>query len=109
MDELKFKKCIPCKKGTAALKEKEINLLLQKIDSWDLNENIHLNKTFLFPDFKSALSFVNKVGELSEIENHHPNIIISWGKVEISIWTHVINGLHKNDFILASKIDVLYH
>jgi 4a-hydroxytetrahydrobiopterin dehydratase len=68
----------------------------------------HLAREFEFPDFKTALDFVNRVGALAEEEGHHPDLCLSWGKVEAKIWTHKIEGLTESDFILASKIDLLH-
>jgi 4a-hydroxytetrahydrobiopterin dehydratase len=68
----------------------------------------HIAKSFKFPDFRGALKFVNRIGELAEEQGHHPDIFLAWGKVEITTWTHKINGLTESDFILASKIDQLY-
>ena len=88
--------------------EKEIKSLANKIKGWEIIENHHLSKTFLFPDFKSSLAFVDKVGRIAEAQNHHPNICFTWGKVDISIWTHEINGLSEDDFVLAGRIDNLF-
>lgn len=107
MSNLSKKKCTPCKGGVPPLEEKEINQYLSKLNAWQVVGLHHLSKIFSFPDFKSALAFVNQIGEITEEENHHPIINFTWGKVEISIWTHKINGLHENDFILASKIDTI--
>jgi len=107
MDDLTKKKCVPCMGGIPPLTEGEINKHLSVIKNWHVINNHHIEKTFEFPDFKSALSYVNKIGELAEQENHHPNICFTWGKADVSIWTHKINGLHENDFILAAKIDEL--
>jgi len=68
----------------------------------------HLLKTFTFPDFKTALAFVNRAGEIAEEEGHHPDLLLSWGKVEVKTWTHKIDGLTESDFILAAKIDKLH-
>jgi 4a-hydroxytetrahydrobiopterin dehydratase len=107
MNDLLKKNCVACQGGIPALKEGEIKIYLSEIKDWHVIDNHHIEKTFEFPDFASALSFVNKVGALAEQEGHHPNISFTWGKVEISIWTHKINGLHENDFILAAKVDTL--
>jgi len=107
MKHLSKKKCTPRLGGIPPLMEKEINEYLTKLNGWEVVNLHHLLKIFLFSDFKSALAFVNKAGEISEEENHHPYINFTWGKVEISIWTHKIDGLHENDFILAAKLDEL--
>jgi len=72
---------------------------------WKVVGEHHLEREFKFKDFAAALAFTNKVGALAEAEGHHPDICLSWGKVKVIIWTHKINGLHENDFILAAKID----
>lgn len=107
MSSLIDKNCIPCKGGIPPFTEDQTRSHLELVDGWNVVDNHHIEKTIKFPDFKSALAFVNQVGELAEQENHHPNINFTWGKVEISTWTHKINGLHENDFILAAKIDAL--
>ena len=78
------------------------------LDQWAVIENHHLEKEFLFPNFKEALAFTNTVGRLAEEQKHHPEIHLSWGKVKILLWTHKINGLSENDFILATKCDEAY-
>jgi 4a-hydroxytetrahydrobiopterin dehydratase len=80
----------------------------RQVDGWKIIEEHHLTKTFKFPNFRGALGFVNRVGELAEEQGHHPDIFLAWGKVEITIWTHKVNGLTESDFILAAKIDQLY-
>ena len=72
-----------------------------------MNEEHHITKTFGFPNFRQALGFVNRVGEVAEEQGHHPDIYLSWGKVEIKLWTHKIDGLTESDFIMAAKIDKL--
>ncbi len=107
--DLLEKKCIPCSIGDDPLTKEQVqeNLkLLQK--EWELVEEKKIRRKFKFPDFKSALGFVNKVGELAESEGHHPDICFGWGEVAIELMTHKINGLHENDFILAAKIDKLH-
>lgn len=104
-DDLTKKKCEPCEGGVPPMKEDEIKENLAKVDNWKVIDNHHLIKDYKFKDFKSALEFVNKVGEIAENEGHHPNISFTWGKVQIKTYTHDINGLSINDFILAAKID----
>lgn len=107
MSELASKKCVPCKGGVSPLKGEALLTLQKQVEGWDVVEEHHLSKTFKFPDFRKALDFVNKVGEIAEQEGHHPAITLTWGKVEIKIYTHKINGLTESDFILAAKIDTL--
>jgi len=107
MTNLSKKTCRPCQGGISPLKENEINKFLSKINGWQVIDMHHLLKDFAFADFKSALAFVNQIAGIAEVENHHPELILSWGKVVVSIWTHKIDGLHENDFILAAKIDEL--
>ncbi len=101
------KTCIPCRGGVPALKGKKITKLLEELNGWVVIDEHHLEKTYNFPDFAEALEFTNVVGELAEEEDHHPDIYLAWGKVELKIWTHKIDGLTESDFILAAKIDEL--
>lgn len=102
------KRCVPCEGGVPPVKGKELsNLVGQISERWDVVDEHHLEAAFSFSDFAEALEFTNRVGELSEMEGHHPDILLSYGKVEIKLWTHAIDGLSENDFILAAKIDEL--
>jgi 4a-hydroxytetrahydrobiopterin dehydratase len=103
--ELAEKRCVPCRGGTPPLKREELAKLQPQVPGWQVIDEHHLSKAYKFPDFVTALAFVNRVGEVAEQEGHHPDIYLSWGKVEIRIWTHKINGLTESDFILAAKID----
>lgn len=105
MSELASLTCVPCRGGTPALKGEDLEAMQRKLPSWEVVNEHHLHKAFTFPDFARALGFVNRVGELAEQQGHHPDILLAWGKVEITIWTHAINGLTESDFILAAKID----
>lgn len=106
MATLTEKRCKPCEKGTAPLTETEIQPFLRELDEeWEVVRNHHLERTFKFKNFREALEFTNKVGEIAERENHHPDICLSWGKVTVTLWTHAIDGLSENDFILAAKCD----
>ncbi len=107
MSELSSKTCVPCRGGVPALKGDQITPLLNQIAGWQVVDEHHLKRQYAFPDFVTALSFVNKVGDVAESQGHHPDIYLAWGKVDISIWTHKINGLTESDFILAAKIDEL--
>ena len=102
--ELAKKKCIPCEAGTLPFDEKKINEFMKHISSWALKDN-HLYKKFEFRNFIEAMKFVNSAAKTAENEVHHPDFCVHYNKVEIEIWTHAINGLSENDFILAAKID----
>jgi 4a-hydroxytetrahydrobiopterin dehydratase len=108
MSELASLTCVPCRGGIPPLKGKDLEGMQRKLPGWEVVNEHHLHKAFTFPDFAQALAFVNRVGALAEQQGHHPDILLSWGKVEITTWTHVINGLTESDFILAAKIDQLY-
>jgi 4a-hydroxytetrahydrobiopterin dehydratase len=110
MSDLAAKNCEPCKGGIPPLGGAEIaNLLAQLGSDWEAVAEHHLRKEFKFPDFRTALDFTNQVGAIAEEQGHHPDIYLAWGRVEITIWTHKIDGLHESDFILAAKIDRLQH
>ena len=104
---LASKTCVPCRGGVPPLQGAELAALAKQVDGWAVVEEHHVTRTFKFPDFRQALNFVNKVGELAEEQGHHPDIHLAWGKAEIKIWTHKIDGLTESDFILAAKIDQL--
>lgn len=74
-------------------------------EGWKVIDEHHLEKDYLFKNFREALDFTNKIGEIAEQEGHHPDIILSYGKVKIQLWTHKISGLSESDFILAAKCD----
>jgi 4a-hydroxytetrahydrobiopterin dehydratase len=101
------KECIPCKGEVPALKGADLQKLLGQLSGWEVIKEHHLSKNYKFSDFKTALAFVNRVGELAEKIQHHPDIYFTWGKARIEIWTHKIDGLSESDFILAAKIDKL--
>ncbi len=101
-------KCVPCQAGGEPLDRQAIDKLLGRLtQGWKVIDQRYLEKEYKFKNFRLALDFVNKVGELAESEGHHPDIYLAWGMVKVKLWTHKINGLHKNDFILAAKIDAL--
>ena len=105
MSELASKTCVPCRGGVPPLKGAELEKLKKQLPGWEVVNEHHLHRRFDFPDFVKALAFVNKVGEIAEQQGHHPDILLSWGKAEITTWTHKIDGLTESDFILAAKID----
>ena len=107
MSELASKQCVPCRGGVPPLQGEEINRLLGQLNGWEVVSEHHLKKNYKFADFGETLKFVNRVGELAEEQGHHPDICFGWGKAEITIWTHKIDGLTESDFILAAKIDEL--
>lgn len=107
MSELAGKTCVPCRGGVPPLKGEELLKLAGQVSGWNVIDEHHITKTFTFPDFRQALAFTNKVGELAEQQGHHPDIFLTWGKVDIKTWTHKINGLTESDFILAAKIEKL--
>ena len=109
MSDLVSKKCVPCEGGVLPFDISEIHKYQKKVDGWELKKNeknvFFLEKKFIFKNFISSQNFVNKIGEISEKENHHPDISFGWGYAKIIITTHAIEGLSENDFILAAKID----
>ena len=107
MSELASKTCVPCRGGVPPLKGEELTKLAKQVSGWNVIDEHHIEKTFTFPDFRKALAFTNKVGELAEQQGHHPDIFLAWGKVGIKTWTHKIDGLTESDFILAAKFDKL--
>ncbi len=108
MSQLAEKTCVPCKGGVSPMTGRELQGILKLVPEWKAVNEHHIVRTFGFPDFKQALDFVNRVGEVAEKQGHHPDILLAWGKAEITLWTHKINGLTESDFIMAAKIDQLY-
>lgn len=106
MNELAAKKCVPCKGGVAPLKGRELQDLNHKLGGgWKVAQEHHLEKEFTFKNFREALEFTNRIGEIAEAQNHHPDIYLAWGKVRVTIWTHKIDGLTESDFVMAAKIE----
>ena len=106
MSVLAQKTCIPCKGGVPPLKGEELDALQEKLgNGWQIINEHHLEKEYIFADFRQALDFTVKVGEVAENQDHHPDIYLAWGKVKLTIWTHKIDGLTESDFILAAKAD----
>lgn len=102
------RECEPCHGDVPPLEGEELADLLDELPAgWEVVEGHHLAKTFEFDDFASALDFVNEVGELAEEQGHHPDLHLSWGEVGVEVWTHAIDGLSENDFILAARIERL--
>ena len=107
MSSLAAKTCVPCRGGVPPLRGQELASLHQQVPEWQVVSEHHLVRQFKFPDFKQALAFVNHVGGLAEEQGHHPDIFLTWGKAEVTLWTHKVNGLTESDFIMAAKIDEL--
>jgi 4a-hydroxytetrahydrobiopterin dehydratase len=106
MDELARKNCVPCKGGVPPLKGNDLaRLTLELGNGWSVVNEHHLEREFKFENFRKALDFTNKVGELAEQQNHHPDIYLAWGKVKLTLWTHKIDGLTESDFVFAAKVN----
>jgi 4a-hydroxytetrahydrobiopterin dehydratase len=107
MAELAERQCVPCRGGVPPMKGSEIEKLSNQLQGWQVVNEHHLQKIYQFKDFRETLQFVNRVGELAEEQGHHPDICFGWGKANLTIWTHKIDGLTESDFVLAAKIDKL--
>jgi len=106
MSGLTEKRCVPCEGGMPPLKKAEVEIFLSQVPGWSLNGK-WITKEFKFKNFVAAMKFVNRVADLAEQEGHHPDIHIHYNIVRLDLWTHAIDGLSENDFILAAKIDAL--
>jgi len=108
MTDLAEKRCVPCKGGVPPLKGRAlVDLATELKPGWRVVNEHHLEKEYQFKDFRDALAFTNKVGDLAESQGHHPDIYLAWGKVRLTIWTHKIDGLTESDFVFAAKADKL--
>jgi 4a-hydroxytetrahydrobiopterin dehydratase len=110
MSELVQERCVACRKSAPRVTPAEIAKLKPQIPDWsifDVGGIPRLERIFRFQDFKTALAFTLRVGELAEFEGHHPALLTEWGKVTVMWWTHAIGGLHRNDFVMAAKTDQL--
>ena len=109
MSDLSSNTCAACRIYAPQVSDDEANILLKEIDNWDLihEEVKQLKKTFSFSSYKESVDFSNKIAKMADREDHHPTIILEWGKVTVLWWSHKIKGLHKNDFICAAKTDQL--
>jgi len=104
--ELANEKCVPCRVDIPPMKEPKAQKMLEQIEGWSILESSKkIQKELKFKDFLQAMEFVNKVAQIAQEQGHHPDISISYSKVALTLYTHKINGLHENDFILAAKID----
>ncbi len=107
---LAARKCVPCKGGTSPLKGEALSVLLAELDGpgeWKVVDEHHLEGLYRFKNFREALDFTNRVGEMAEEQFHHPDIHLAWGRVRVEIWTHKIKGLTESDFVFAAKTDAL--
>ncbi len=106
LDDLAGQACVVCKGGVPPLKGAALNKYAGQLgNGWQVIQEHHLEKEYKFKDFRQGLDFTNRVGELAEKENHHPDIYLAWGKVKVTLWTHKIDGLTESDFVMAAKIE----
>ena len=105
MSDLALNTCEACRIDAPIISDNEASMLIKEIEGWDLiNDGIKkLKKEFSFSNYSDSVDFSNKVADMAEQEDHHPQIILEWGKVTVIWWSHKIKGLHKNDFICAAK------
>lgn len=111
MSDLSAGSCEPCRIGAPLLSDEELATLSAQIPDWKIIEVDAIKRVtrqFSFDNFKGAIAFANKVGEIAEGEGHHPAILVEWGSTTVTWWTHKIKGLHNNDIIMAAKTDVLF-
>ena len=106
---LENKKCVPCEVGGKALESNEIAIFAEDLKDWEVIESKKLTRQFKFKDFKESMDFVNKVAEMADREGHHPDIHISYNKVNLELTTHAVKGLTENDFIIVSKIEKIWY
>ena len=107
--DLAKRQCVPCQGGVPPLEGEELYELHRTLgNGWQLIADHHVKKTFKFEDFATALEYINRVGAMAEEQGHHPDIFLAWGKVDVMVWTHKIDGLTESDFIFAAKADELY-
>ena len=110
MSALMAEKCVACRADAPLVSDAELRDLRREIPDWRVVERegiTRLERVFTFPDFAVALAFTNRVGASAEAEGHHPALLTEWGRVTVTWWTHVIKGLHRNDFVMAAKTDAL--
>ncbi|MCA1630382.1 MAG: 4a-hydroxytetrahydrobiopterin dehydratase [Acidobacteria bacterium] len=107
MEDLASRKCVPCHGGVPRLRGDELAEFASRVPAWEIVEEHHLRRRYKFSNFRDALAFVNRAGEVAENEGHHPDISFGWGYCDVTIYTHAIDGLSESDFILAAKIERL--
>ena len=106
MTDLRAKRCLPCEGGVPKLDAAEVARLAPEVPAWSTSGE-RLHRKFVFKNFVEAMRFVNRMADVAEAEQHHPDFTVHYREVDVTIWTHAIGGLSENDFILASKIDAL--
>ncbi|MDX1396309.1 MAG: 4a-hydroxytetrahydrobiopterin dehydratase [Gemmatimonadota bacterium] len=107
-DRLAGMQCVPCRGGVPPLEGEELERLEEELaGGWRVIDGHHLEKEYTFPDFASALAFVNRVGEMADEQDHHPDIYLAWGRARVQIWTHKIDGLTESDFVFAARCETL--
>jgi 4a-hydroxytetrahydrobiopterin dehydratase len=111
MTSLSELRCVACRGGAPTLTESQIEQFMPQVPEWqvkEVNGEKRLERLFKFKNFAEALVFTDKIGALAEQEDHHPMIVTEYGRVTVAWWTHIIRGLHQNDFIMAAKTDQIY-
>jgi len=104
--DLAQNQCIPCRGGIPALKGDALQKMFALLGSgWEVIDEHHLEKLYTFPNWAKAMALANKISEIAEEQNHHPDLYVSWGKVKVRIWTHKIDGLTESDFYFAAKVE----
>jgi 4a-hydroxytetrahydrobiopterin dehydratase len=106
MDDLRAKRCVPCRRGTPKLDAAEVARLAPQVPAWSVAGD-RLRRKFVFATFADAMRFVNRIADVAEAEDHHPDFTVHYREVDVALWTHVVGGLSENDFIVAAKIDGL--
>lgn len=108
MSDLAQRECVPCKGGVPPLRGEDLRKLHEELGGgWRVVDEHHLEKDYAFKNFREALEFTTRVGEMAEAQGHHPDIYLAWGKVKLQVWTHKIDGLTESDFVFAAKADRL--
>jgi 4a-hydroxytetrahydrobiopterin dehydratase len=107
MTDLADRTCVPCRGGVPPLAGRDLETLARQVSGWEVVGEHHLKREFQFENFREALEFVNRIGEVAEDQGHHPDVSFGWGRAEVVIFTHAIDALTESDFILAAKIDRL--
>jgi len=102
------KQCVPCRGGVPPLSQEAAASLLSQLEKgWQIIDGHHIEKEYLFDEYRQALNFTFQVGLLAEAQGHHPDMLLRWGKCKVTLWTHKINGMTESDFIFAAKMDLI--